>query len=193
MDRQKIEKEAENYESMAKNLSIGSVFIASASSAGAFTVSAAYKNDVLGGYNSHASRVVFKAFITMVSFSFISSIMATGLLIAATLTYLDPKYRRRNLLICVWLVLVGLKGFIVAFSFGIYVVLRPVSHPFAFGIATFLIILPILYEQHFWPNIFVVWPLMRLVLWKGFVRMINRTIDYVMFGLVRFIVLCKQI
>lgn len=168
-DQEKMEKDAESYENMAKNMSIGSVLIASASFAGAFTVSQAYKNDVLANKNlppSPGLSLAFEAYILMVVYAFICSITATALLIRAALTYIDEKYRLRNILTCKKLVMMAIRGFVIAFATGAYVILTPVSKWLAILVCLTGIVVPIFTDPHIWPNMLVARELVRSIGWK---------------------------
>jgi Domain of unknown function len=125
-DEEKEMKEVESYESMAKNMSIASVLIAAAAFAAAFTISGTYINK-RDTYDTPRLNLAFKIFVLMDAYAFLCSIIATAWLVEAALPFLNPSYRKRYLLSCTALVMMGAKGFIVAFATGAYVILTPIS------------------------------------------------------------------
>lgn len=152
----KKEKIVEDFENLAKSLAIGSVLIASAAFVGAFTVSGAYKSDIFGGHKSRGLISAFWAFILMVGYAFVCSITATFLLIQAALTFLDPTYRMRYIMISVTLIRMATMGFVASFAIGLYVVLTPVSKGLAVLMCLAGVFVPLSIQPHLYQNFLVI-------------------------------------
>ncbi|KAJ3693289.1 hypothetical protein LUZ60_008769 [Juncus effusus] len=161
MDPMKEEKEVSSYETMARNMSIVSGLISAAAFSAAFVVTAAHKADILAEGSTNGLGMAFKAFILINSYAFLSSITATILLLQASLSFLDPKYRRTYLGQCIALVKMGTKGFMAAFAVGVYVVLTPVSKEIGILVAVTSSVVSFFTEPHSWPNIFITSALVR--------------------------------
>lgn len=165
---QKKEKLVDDFESMAKSMAIGTVLIASAAFAAAFSVTAAYKIDIFAGHKSPGLSLAFKSFILMVAYAFFCSITATCLLIEAALTILDPRYRGNYISISAILIKMATKGFVVAFAIGVYVVLAPVFKWLAFLVCLAGAVMPVLIQPHLFPNLLVTKALIEYLGWRGF-------------------------
>jgi Domain of unknown function len=168
--------ESENFENMAKSSSTVSVLIASASFAGFFTVSGAYKVDLNARNQSPELNLAFKAFIITVTFAFISSITATGLFMYAAMTYIDPIDRCQNLRSSLRLVKTATKCLVIAFALGAYVILAPVSKWLAVLICLTGVVAPILINPLRRANITISSALLRSMGWKE-LRKIQRKLS----------------
>ncbi|KAF3340589.1 Ankyrin repeat-containing protein [Carex littledalei] len=164
---QKKEKMVEGIESMAKTNAIGAVLIASAAFAGAFSVSAAYKADILAGHESASLNFTFKCFILMVVCAFVCSIVATSIIMQSALTFLAPIYREKYILMSSELIKMATMGFVASFAIGVYIVLSPVSKWLAYLVCISLAVVPVLVDPHLWPNYLLIKALIKYLGWKG--------------------------
>jgi Domain of unknown function len=159
-DEEKEKKEMESCESMAKSMSIGSVLIASAAFAAAFTVYGVYINKKDLNDNPDL-KLVFEVFFVLDAYAFLCTIIVTGLLVESALNILDLEYRKRYLFYCSVLIMMAAKCFIVAFTTAAYVILTPIRKWLAILIYVMGVIAPILIQPRHWPNLLVLRTLIR--------------------------------
>jgi Domain of unknown function len=179
-DQQKNEeKETKRYESMAKNMTISSVLIASAAFAAAFTICASYmdKRDL---YDTAQLNLALKIFVLMDAYAFLCSIIATAWLVQAALPLLDPSYRKRYLLWCTTLVMMATNGLIIAFGTGAYLILTPISKWIAKVCLSTGIIGTALLQPHHQPN----FSFIKIAIYKGPTPTVMSFLIWVRFHLV---------
>ncbi|XP_078153154.1 uncharacterized protein LOC144548360 [Carex rostrata] len=152
---QKKEKIVENYESMARNMAIGTVLIASTAFTAAFNVTSAYKDDFLAGKTSPGLDFAFNSFLLMIACAFVCSIVATGVLIQVALAFSDPINRRNYIMISARLMKLATEGFVASFAIGLYVVLTPVSKWLACLVCLTGAVVSIFIDSHY-PNFLVI-------------------------------------
>ncbi|KAI0527333.1 hypothetical protein KFK09_002933 [Dendrobium nobile] len=124
-DQRRPEEELNRYRTLASNMAIVAVLIATVTFAAAFTLPGGYNNDESNnqeqGMAILAKKLAFKVFLIFDTISMLSSISVTCLLICTG--SLDHDIRLHSIITAMKFMWVALGGMVVAFSMGIYVVL----------------------------------------------------------------------
>ncbi|KAL0926689.1 hypothetical protein M5K25_002933 [Dendrobium thyrsiflorum] len=122
-DQRRPEEELNRYRTLASNLTIVAVLIATVTFAAAFTLPGGYNNDGSNqgqGMAILAKKLAFKVFLISDTISMLSSISVTCLVICTG--SLDHDIRLHSIITAMKFMWVALGGMVVAFSMGIYVV-----------------------------------------------------------------------
>ncbi|KAH0468651.1 hypothetical protein IEQ34_001883 [Dendrobium chrysotoxum] len=122
-DQRRPEEELIRYRTLASNLAIVAVLIATVTFAAAFTLPGGYNNDGSNqgqGMAILAKKLAFKVFLISDTISMLSSISVTCLVICTG--SLDHDIRLHSIITAMKFMWVALGGMVVAFSMGIYVV-----------------------------------------------------------------------
>ncbi|PKU65318.1 Ankyrin repeat-containing protein [Dendrobium catenatum] len=124
-NQRRPEEELNRYRTLASNMAIVAVLIATVIFAAAFTLPGGYSNDDSNnqeqGMAILAKKLAFKMFLIFDTISMLSSISVTFLLICTG--SLDHDIRLHSIITAMKFMWVALGGLVVAFSMGIYVVL----------------------------------------------------------------------
>ncbi|PKU65319.1 Ankyrin repeat-containing protein [Dendrobium catenatum] len=124
-DQRRPEEELNRYRTLASNMAIVAVLVATVTFAAAFTLPGGYSNDDSNNQEQGtailAKKLAFKVFLISDTISMLSSISVTCLLICTG--SLDHDIRLHSIITAMKFMWVALGGMVVAFSMGIYVVL----------------------------------------------------------------------
>ncbi|KAJ4821422.1 Ankyrin repeat protein family-like protein [Rhynchospora pubera] len=127
--RKDPEKENEKLTSAIQTIGLGSVLIATATFAAAFSMPGGYRADDhhKAGSPTLADKYAFKAFLILDTMAFIFAFHSTMLLMFRGVTSSKPHLKKGFVSRALWYIILASRCTILSFAFAIYVVLSPIN------------------------------------------------------------------